>query len=144
VEYYGRRLVIDRPFSAALEAVTQALSAEGLDVVGRIDLRAALSRSSGQDMRQYVVLHAAALESLLEAVREDLGSPTLLPAAIGVFELADGETAIIVNEPLAALVGDQAWRNASPLLAAIADRECGRVARALDRLTHAAPLPSAL
>lgn len=137
METYGRRLVVDRPFAAALDAVTQALEAEGLDVIGRMDLRDAISRSTGQEIRRYVVLHAAAPGVLLQVVREDLGSPATLPAAVAVFELADGETAVIVSEPFAPLLADEAWRAAVPHIAAIADQECERVARALDRLKHA-------
>jgi uncharacterized protein (DUF302 family) len=137
VENYGRRLVIDQPFLTALDAIKQALAAEGLDIVGRIDLRDLLARSTGRETRRYIVLHAAAPEALLEAIREDLGSPTTLPAAVAIFELADGETAVIVTEPFAAFLADPGWRAEAPHLAALADRECERLARALDRLRHA-------
>jgi hypothetical protein len=106
-------------------------------VLGRIDLRDALNRTTGHEIRRYVVLHAAAPEVLLQLVREDLAAPTILAAPIALFELADGETAIVVGEPFAPVLADEAWRAAVPHIAAIADRECDRLARALDRLKHA-------
>ena len=134
MENYGRRLVIDRPFHTTLAALTEALGGEDLDVIGRVDVREVMKRSLHRDVRQYEVLQVAAPQLLLEVLREDLGAATVLPAAVAVFELADGEPAVIVSEPFAGLVNDEAWRAGAPHLAAIADRECERLARALDRL----------
>jgi hypothetical protein len=62
----------------------------------------------------------------------------MLTATVAIYELADGETAIVAAEPFAPVLADPAWRMAAPELARVADRESEQVARALMRLQHAA------
>jgi len=57
-----------------------------------------------------------------------------------IYELADGETAIVAGEPFAPLRADLAWQTSAPELAIIAERESKQLARARTRLhDRAAP-----
>jgi hypothetical protein len=62
----------------------------------------------------------------------------MLVTTIAVFELADGETALVVAEPFGGLGSNASWREANPALAALADRTCDRLARALSAMEDAA------
>ncbi len=137
MESYGRHLVVDVPFEAALAETVDAFHAEGLDPICRVDVRNFLARTLQHDFRNYVLFHVAAPQATLDALQEDLSAGTILPVAVAVFELADGETAVVVTEPFAAVLADPGWRASAPRLLALADRVCAQVARALDRLQHA-------
>ena len=75
-------------------------------------------------------------DRLLEALQHDPEMGTVLPTAIAIYELPDGETAVAASPALAPVASDFGWRDDRPSLAAIADRARERVARALDRLPH--------
>jgi hypothetical protein len=55
-----------------------------------------------------------------------------------VFELADGETAVVVAEPFGGLAWAAEWRRTAPEMAALADQACEQLGRALSRFQHAA------
>jgi hypothetical protein len=78
--------------------VSRVLHEEGWDVTGRFNVRQYLRRTLHHDCRRYVLLQATSPEFLLDAVCHDLGAAALLPATIAVYELADGETAVLVND----------------------------------------------
>jgi hypothetical protein len=61
----------------------------------------------------------------------------MLVTTIAVFELADGETGLVVAEPFGGLGSDASWREAHPALAALADRTCDRLACALSAVEGA-------
>ena len=129
-----RRVVVDMSFERALEETIRALRLEGLEVVSRFNVRQFLEGTLHHDFRQYVLLDAAPAQSMLDALREDLSAGPIVPTRIAVFELADGETAVVVAEPFGGMCSDPQSRRASPQLAALADRTCSQLARALDRL----------
>jgi len=134
---YGRRIVVDLGFAAAVDELNRAIRAEGLQVLMRIDVRDQFGRELGRDFRHYVVIEAWSPDLALEALRHNLDIATILPTTFATYELADGETAVVVKRPLAPIADEYQWRRDAPALAAIADRETDRVARALDRLQHA-------
>jgi hypothetical protein len=67
-------------------------------------------------------------------LRHDPGTGPILPVTVGIFELADGETAVIASPPLAPVLSDFGWREATPALTTIGDRASEQLAQALDRL----------
>lgn len=140
---YGRQIVLDVPFERAVAQASDAIRAEGFDLVSTIDLRDYLAQHAHHDCRRYVLFTALLPELTLDALREDPESGPLLPATIAVFELPDGETAISASPSLSPVLYEFGWRAGRPELAAIADRAGERLARALDRLTHAAAAPAA-
>jgi uncharacterized protein (DUF302 family) len=144
MDTYGRRLTVDLPFGTAVEELVAALNANGVAILGRHDLRAFLDRYTQHDFREYALLEVAMPGVVLESLREDLTVGAVLPTTIAVFELADGETAVVVSEPFAALGSDAYWRRTHPHLAALADLTCDRLGRALKELEEAGRTAAAL
>jgi uncharacterized protein (DUF302 family) len=138
VERYGRRVVVDLPFENAVDETIHALRAEGFDLAGRMDVRRFLVHALSHDFRRYVLLEVVSPEVTLEALRQDLDVGAVLPTTCAIFELADGETAVVVAEPFGGLGSEVEWRRTAPALAALADRACEQVARALNGLQQAA------
>jgi uncharacterized protein (DUF302 family) len=134
MDAYGRRVVLNVPFRLAVAETSQVLREEGLDVVARFDVREYLVRTLHHDCRRYMLLEALAPELTLEALQHDPGVGPILPITVGIFELADGDTAVIASPPLAPVLSDFGWREATPALAAIGDRASEQVAQVLDRL----------
>jgi uncharacterized protein (DUF302 family) len=134
VDRYGRRIVVDLTFEMALTETIRALRDESLDLVGCMDVRALLDRTLHHDFRRYVLLEVVSPAVTLAALRQDLEVGAALPTTVAVFELADGETAVVVAEPFSGLGSDPEWRRAAPALAALADQACEQLARTLSRL----------
>lgn len=135
---YGRRVILDVPFDLAVAETSQVLREEGLDVVARFDVRDYLVRTLHHECRRYMLLEALAPELMLEALQHDPGIGPILPVTVGVYELADGETAVVASPPLAPVLSDFGWRAATPALATIGDRASEQLAQALDRLQRTA------
>ena len=135
---YGRRVILDVPFELAVAETSQVLREEGLDVVARFDVRDYLVRTLHHECRRYMLLEALAPELTLEALQHDPGIGPILPVTVGVYELADGETAVVASPPLAPVLSDFGWRAATPALATIGDRASEQLAQAFDRLQRTA------
>jgi uncharacterized protein (DUF302 family) len=135
---YGRRIILDIPFELAVAQTSQVLREDGLDVVSRFDVRDYLARTLHHECRRYVLLEALAPEFTLETLQHDPSVGPMLPVMVGIFELADGETAVIASPSLAPVLSDLAWRETTPGLATIGDRASEQLAQALDRLQRTA------
>ena len=135
---YERRIVVDLGFEAALGETARAIQREGLQIIARIDVRDHFWRDLGHDFRQYFLIDAWSSELAVEALRRNLDIGAILPTTFGVYELADGETAIVAREPLLPLTATADWRRQEPALAALADLETDRVARVFAALQHRA------
>lgn len=145
---YGRRIVVDLGFEAAVGEVSRAIREEGLHVIARIDVRDHFWRDLGRDFRHYFLLEAWSPDLAVEALRHNLDVGAILPTTFAIYELADGETAVVATEPLSPIASEPEWRRNAPALAAIADRESERIARVLARVQHssshhASALPAA-
>lgn len=134
---YGRRIVVDLGFEAALGEASRAIREEGLQIIARIDVRNQFWRDVGHDFRQYFLLEAWSPELALEAFRRNLDVGIVLPTTFAIYELADGKAAVVAKEPFSPFADDSQWRRDDPTLAALADRESERVARTLERLRQA-------
>lgn len=134
---YGRRIVVDLAFETAVGDTSRAIREEGLQVIARVDVRDHFKRDLGHDFRQYVLLEAWSPELAAEALQRNLDAGTLLHTSFAIYELADGETAVVAAEPFSPLAAEPEWRREAPELATIADEEGQRVARVLDRLQRA-------
>jgi len=134
---YGRRIVIDSGFETAIGEANRAIRDEGMQTIARVDVRGSFQRDLGRDFRRYVLLEAWSPDLAFEGLRMDLDAGAIFPATFAIYELADGETAIMAKEPLAPVAVQPEWRRHSPGLAHIADRQSERVARVLERLQHA-------
>jgi uncharacterized protein (DUF302 family) len=145
---YGRRIVVDLGFDAVVGELGRAISEEGLQTIARIDVRDRFGRDLARDFRHYVLIEAWSPELALEALRHNLDIGTILPTTFAVYELPDGETAVVAKRSLSPVADDSEWRRDAPALAAIGDLETDRVARVLERLQHtsshqASALPAA-
>ena len=94
----GRRIVLDLPYEAALGATIRAVRAEGLEVIARVDVRNRFWASLRRDFRQYHLLEAWAPQEAWEFLRVTLDRGATLPIRFAVFELADDETAVVVDD----------------------------------------------
>jgi uncharacterized protein (DUF302 family) len=104
----GRRVLIDLPFEAAVGATTGAIQAEGLMVLARIDVREHFKNELRHEFRQYMLLDAWVPALAFEEIRADLDAGARAPIRFAVYELADGETAVTVDErsaPAARVMG---------------------------------------
>ena len=133
---YGRRIVVDLTFDRAVHETVEAFQAEGLDITGRVDVSDYAQSRLHHDLRRYVLLQALPAGLTIAALQHDLDAGPMLTASVAIYELADGETAIVAAEPFAPLLGDPAWQIAAPELAKIAEQESELVARALMRVQH--------
>jgi uncharacterized protein (DUF302 family) len=134
---YGRRIVIDSGFDAAIGAASGAIRDEGMQIIARIDVRDAFWRELAREFRRYVLLEVWSPDLAFDALRTDLDAGAIFPTTFAIYELADGETAVMAKEPLAPIAVQSDGRRHSPRLARIADRQSERVARVLERLQHA-------
>lgn len=135
---YGRRIVVDVDFETAVCELNRAIREHGLQTLARIDVRDRFWRDLSHDFRQYVIVEAWAPELALETLRANLDLGTLLPTTFAAYALADGETAIVVKQPLAPASDDLEWRREFPELADIADRAAAQAAAVLETLGHRA------
>jgi uncharacterized protein (DUF302 family) len=104
----GRRLLIDLPFEAAVGATTQAIQLEGLAIIARIDVRDHFKGELHHEFRQYMLLEAWVPALAFEEIKADLDEGSRAPIRFAVYELADGETAVTVDErgaPAARVMG---------------------------------------
>jgi uncharacterized protein (DUF302 family) len=135
---YGRRIVVDLEYEAVVGEASRAVREEGLQVIARFDVRDHFWRDLRHDFPHYSLLEAWSPELALEALRHNLDVGTVLPTTFAIYELPDGETAVVAKEPLSPMAADPEWRRKVPALAKIAAHESERVARVLARLQFAA------
>jgi uncharacterized protein (DUF302 family) len=98
----GRRVLIDLPFETAVGAAASAIQREGLTILARIDVRDHFKTELHHEFRQYVLLEAWVPALAFEEIRADLDEGAAAPIRFAVYELADGETAITVDQRSAA------------------------------------------
>jgi uncharacterized protein (DUF302 family) len=134
---YARRIVVDLDFETTLGETARALRDEGLRAIARVDIRDHFRRELARDFRQYYVLDAWSPELAIAALAHDLDAGAVLPSRLALYELADGETAVVASEPLTPILTDAEWQRHSPELAILARAESARIARVLQRLQHA-------
>jgi uncharacterized protein (DUF302 family) len=104
----GRRVLIDLPFETAVGAATRAIHLEGLAIIARIDVRDHFKSELHHDFRQYVLLETWVPALAFEEIKADLDDGAQAPIRFAVYELADGETAVTVdqrNAPAARVMG---------------------------------------
>jgi uncharacterized protein (DUF302 family) len=126
---YGRRIVVDLEFEAAVGETTRLIREEGLEIIARIDIQDHFRRDLSHDFRRYVLIEAWSSNLAVEALRHNLDVGPVLPITIAIYELADGESAVVAKEPLAPYASNAGWRQDFPELATMADEEAERMAR---------------
>lgn len=130
----GTEIALDRPYEAALEAVTEALAAEGFGIISRIDMDKAFREKIGAEFRRYTILGACNPRLAHRAVsaRADVG--LLLPCNVTVEEAPGGGSIVRLVDSVAMM--GAGGLDADPViaeLAADAGQRLARVAAALGR-----------
>ena len=142
---YGRRIVVDLRFEAAVGEVSRALREEGLQSIARIDVRQLFWRDLAHEFRNYLLLEAWSPELALEALRHNLDVGTLLPTIFAIYELTDTRTAVVANEALPSTAPELDSRlEEAPALATIADQERQRIDRVLARVRQSSHAPASI
>ena len=128
---YGRRIVVDLEFETAVTETSRLIREEGLRIIARVDVRDHFWRDLSHDFRRYRLIEAWSSKLAIDALRHNLDVGPVLPITFAIYELADGEAAVAVREPLAPYTSNATWRRDFPELATMADEEADRVARVL-------------
>jgi len=131
---YGRRIVVDQTFDAVLSEASRLIREEGLQPIARVDVRDHFWRDLRHDFRLYFIVQVWSPELALESLLRNLDIGTVLATTFAMYELADGETCVVVRDPFSSMAADPEWRRNNPELAAIADRESDKIGRVLSRL----------
>ena len=104
----GRRVLIDLPFETAVGATAGAIQREGLTILARIDVRDHFKNELHHEFRQYMLMEAWVPALAFEDMRANLDEGAAAPIRFAVYELADGETAVTVDQrsaPAARVMG---------------------------------------
>jgi len=126
---YERRIVVDLEFETAVGEASRLIRKEGLTIIGRIDVRDRFDRDLSNDPRRSVLIDAWSSKLAVDALRHNLDVAPALPITFALYELPDGETAVVAKEPLAPYTSNAKWRRDLPELAALADEEAEDAAR---------------
>jgi len=107
---YGLRIALNVPYVDAVAHATEALKAEGVGVLTRVDVQQTLKAKLNRDFRKYVILGACNPPLADRALHAELEIGLLLPCNVVVYETGPGSSVVAAMAPLAALgmVGDNA------------------------------------
>ena len=97
-EKYGIYAETDKPFEAALQAVRDALKANGFGVLWEIDVKATMKQKLGQEFTDYVILGACNPPIAHQALSAEPNIGLLLPCTCIVRREA-GKTILGAIEP---------------------------------------------
>ena len=98
---FGR--TVSLPYAAAERKVREELQKEGFGVLTEIDIKGKFREKLGREFRDYIILGACNPPLAWEAFGRELNIGTLLPCNVVVYTGDDGETVVMVMDPVATL-----------------------------------------
>ena len=98
---FGR--TVSLPYAEAERKVREELQKEGFGVLTEIDIKEKFKEKLGRDFRDYIILGACNPPLAWEAFGRELNIGTLLPCNVVVYTGDDGQTVVMVMDPVAAL-----------------------------------------
>ena len=107
---YGFGITVDLPYEMAIEHTRAALKQEGFGVLTEIDVKATFKEKLDADVEPYSILGACNPQLAYRALQAEHEIGLLLPCNVIVHAHGEGQTAITVMDPEAALgvVGNDA------------------------------------
>ncbi len=130
---YGMGVALSLPFHQALEAVTEALKAEGFGIITQIDVRETLRQKLGLETDDYMILGACNPHLAHRALEAEPNVGLLLPCNVIVYR-SEGHTEVQIQDP--ELMGNI---TGNPTLEPIAAEAKERLLRALQSLSQHKP-----
>lgn len=103
MSYYFSKIV-DDPFEAAIERVTEALAKEGFGVLTTIDVSGTLKKKLDVDFQRYTILGACNPGYAHQALQAEDKIGTMLPCNVIVQEMADGKVEVAAIDPMASMM----------------------------------------
>jgi uncharacterized protein (DUF302 family) len=100
---YAFGKTVAAPFAATQQKVREELQKEGFGILSEIDVTAKFREKLGREFRNYVILGACNPPLAWEAFSRELNIGTLLPCNVVVYSTDDGDTAVMIMDPVAAL-----------------------------------------
>jgi len=100
---YAFGKTVAAPFAETEKRVREELQKEGFGILTEIDIAAKFREKLGKDFRKYVILGACNPALAWEAFAKELNIGTLLPCNVTVYEADNGDTAVMIMDPVAAL-----------------------------------------
>lgn len=100
---YGFGTTVSLPYETAIEQTRAALKQEGFGILTEIDVRATLREKLDADFEPYIILGACNPQLAYQALQAEHEIGLLLPCNVIVHAHGDGQTAISVMDPEAAL-----------------------------------------
>lgn len=100
---YAFGKTVKTPFKATELRIRDELQKEGFGVLTEIDVTEKFREKLGKKFRNYVILGACNPSLAWEAFSRELNIGTLLPCNVVVYDTDEGNTAVMIMDPVAAL-----------------------------------------
>ncbi len=98
---FGKTVALS--YADAEKKVREELQKEGFGVLTEIDVKEKFREKLGREFRDYIILGACNPALAWEAFGKELDIGTLLPCNVCVYTGDDGQTVVMVMDPVAAL-----------------------------------------
>ena len=100
---YAFGKIVNMPFAETERKVREELAKEGFGVLTEIDVRKKFAEKLQKEFRDYLILGACNPALAYEALGMEINLGTLLPCNVVVYVRDDGNTAVMVMDPVVAL-----------------------------------------